>query len=101
MTTLSRPSVFMLEFSGQLTTPDRFSYHTGLFTLQMGCQIHVAVCATCSLPLKLWCGTSSRNLKFLKFHIAGISYLIKLIQFDSKWPVGSILTLTILDLELS
>src|SRR6218665_4002928 len=29
MTTLSRPSVFMLEFSGQLTTPDRFSYHTG------------------------------------------------------------------------
>ena len=25
----SRPSVFMLEFSGQLTTPDRFSYHTG------------------------------------------------------------------------
>src|SRR6218665_2683240 len=27
--TLSRPSVFMLEFSGQLTTPDRLSYHTG------------------------------------------------------------------------
>src|SRR6218665_1647822 len=29
ITTLSRPSVFMLEFSGQLTTPDKFSYHTG------------------------------------------------------------------------
>ena len=29
ITTLSRPSIFMLEFSGQLTTPDRFSYHTG------------------------------------------------------------------------
>src|SRR6218665_3980931 len=26
---MSRPSVFMLEFSGQLTTPDRFSYHPG------------------------------------------------------------------------
>src|SRR6218665_2965438 len=30
ITTLFRPLVFMLEFSGQLTTPDRFSYHTGL-----------------------------------------------------------------------
>src|SRR6218665_3223409 len=29
ITTLYRPSVFMLEFSGQLTTPHRFSYHTG------------------------------------------------------------------------
>ena len=29
ITRLSRPSVFMLEFSGQLTTPDRFSCHTG------------------------------------------------------------------------
>src|SRR6218665_915206 len=29
ITTLSRPSVFILEFSEQLTTPDRFSYHTG------------------------------------------------------------------------
>src|SRR6218665_2202537 len=32
ITTLSRPSVFMSEFSGQLTTPDRFSYHTGAQT---------------------------------------------------------------------
>src|SRR6218665_3209550 len=34
ITTLSRPSVFMLEFSGQLTTPDRFSYHTGFSAIK-------------------------------------------------------------------
>src|SRR6218665_758937 len=33
ITTVSRPSLFMLEVSGQLTTPDRFSYTPAVFLL--------------------------------------------------------------------